>query len=375
MRPRENYTPFVAAGVALTAAILIVFQIYWLFEPTRIQTVSAADKTLAETAGKKLYAENCAACHGDRGEGKVGPALNSKDLLKTTTDETLFQLTRTGVPGTVMPAWGQPFGGPMTDQQVAHLVAFLRAWEPTAPEIKPTLAGPDPVRGATIFANACFVCHGENGQGAARVPALNDPKRLKEFDDAWYRDVIAHGRPAKGMPTWGTVLAPQQIADLVALIGAWREGRAVSPAITFARHIGNALYALRQFDRIDAAFYLSAALPLATKPQQDDIAAVIELVKANRLSEAESRLLSLLPPSEMGKEVYESNCAACHASDGSGGMGKNLRGNKFVKSKSDAELIAFLSAGRKGTAMNSFKGILTEEQLGYVIALMRTWEK
>jgi mono/diheme cytochrome c family protein len=52
-----------------------------------------------------------------------------------------------------------------------------------------------------------------------------------------------------------------------------------------------------------------------------------------------------------------------------------LRGNKFIKSKPDAELVAFLLAGRKGTAMNPFNGILTEEQLGYVIALMRTWEK
>ena len=375
MRPRENYTPFIATGLVLTAAILIVFQIYLFFEPARIQSVSAADKSLAEKEGGKLYTENCASCHGEHGEGKLGPALNSKALLKTTPDDLLFQLTRTGVPSTVMPAWGQPFGGPMTDQQVAHLVAFMRAWEPNAPEIKPAVTGHDPVRGATIFANACFVCHGENGQGTARVPALNDAKRLKDFDDAWYRDVIAHGRPAKGMPTWGTVLSPQQITDLVALIGAWRDGRTVAPTTSFARQISNVLYALRQFDRIDAAYYLSAAMPLGTKPQQDEIAAVLELVKANRLSEAESRLLSLLPPSEMGKEVYESNCAACHASDGSGGMGKNLRGNKFIKSKPDAELVAFLIAGRKGTAMNPFKGILTEEQLGYVIALMRTWEK
>ena len=124
MRPRENYTPFIATGLVLTAAILIVFQIYLFFEPARIQSVSAADKSLAEKEGGKLYTENCASCHGERGEGKLGPALNSKALLKTTTDELLFQLTRTGVPSTVMPAWGQSFGGPMTDQQIAHLVAI-----------------------------------------------------------------------------------------------------------------------------------------------------------------------------------------------------------------------------------------------------------
>ncbi len=375
MRPRENYTPFIATGLVLSVAILMVFQVYLWLEPARIRAVEAADRAAAEAAGRVLYAENCAACHGETGEGKVGRALNSRELLKTTSDQTLSSLIRAGVPGTVMPAWGQAFGGPFTDQQVAQMVAFIRAWEPAAPELKPELTAPDPARGATIFASTCSICHGEDGQGTERAPALNNPARLKDFDDAWYRDVIAHGRPAKGMPTWGTVLSPQQINDLVVLFVAWREGRTVTPPTTLAKQVGNALYALRQFDRLDAVFYLSTAMPLANSAQQEDLKAVLELVKANHLSEAESRLITLLPPAEMGQELFESNCAPCHGADGSGGLGKNLRGNKFVKSSSDADLVAFMLVGRKGTAMDGFKGLLTEEQLGYLVALMRTWQK
>ncbi|MBI5877296.1 MAG: c-type cytochrome [Chloroflexi bacterium] len=373
MRPRENHNPLVAAGVVFTLAIAITFQLTLGFEPARIRSVEAADRAQARAAGNTLYAENCAACHGDQGEGKLGPALNSKAFLNATADETLVSLIRTGVPGSVMPAWGQAFGGPFTDQQAAQVVAYLRAWEPTAPDVKPVTSAPDPVRGAGVFANTCFICHGEDGQGTARAPALNDPRRLKEFDDGWYRDVIAHGRPAKGMPTWGTVLSPRQINDVVALLAAWRAGRTVTPSATLATQINSALYALRQFDRVDAAFFLSAAIPLANSAQQAEIVAVVDLVKQNHLSEAEARLLLLLPPSELGKEIFESNCASCHASDGSGGMGKNLRGSNFVKSKTDAELVTFLVAGRSGTAMNGFQGILSEEQLKYVIALMRTW--
>ncbi|HEX9597619.1 MAG TPA: cytochrome c, partial [Anaerolineales bacterium] len=147
MRPRENYTPFITAGLSLTLAILATFQVYIWREPTRIQAVEAADRLAAETAGRTLYADNCADCHGGNGEGKRGPALNSRELLKTTTDETLFNLTRTGVPGTVMPAWGQSFGGPFTDEQVRQIVAFIRAWEPTAPELTEEVAAPDPGRG------------------------------------------------------------------------------------------------------------------------------------------------------------------------------------------------------------------------------------
>lgn len=64
----------------------------------------------------------------------------------------------------------------------------------------------------------CAVCHGDNGVGIDKIPPLNDAQKLQEFDDAWYRETIAHGRPDKGMPTWGTVLAPQQIADVIAYV-------------------------------------------------------------------------------------------------------------------------------------------------------------
>jgi mono/diheme cytochrome c family protein len=375
MRPRENFAPFIVVTLALTLAILAVFQIYIWREPARIETVEAADLSAAQAAGRQLYADDCAACHGDNGEGQVGPALNSRELLKTTMDATLHSLIRTGVPGSVMPAWGQAFGGPLTDEQVNQLVAFIRAWEPTAPELVPISAEPDPVRGAVIFASTCFICHGDRGQGADHAPALNDPVRLKEFDDTWYRNTIAHGRPAKGMPTWGTVLSPAEINDLVALIGAWREGKTVTAVVPLARHLSSALFALRQFDKIDAVFHLSAALTQANRSQAIDIEAAIDLIKGNHLSEAQTRLIAVLPPEEMGKELYESNCAPCHGADGTGGLGKNLHTNKFIQSKSDEELIEFLLTGRQGTAMDGFDGILTPEELNNVVALIRAWQK
>jgi len=376
MQPRENYTPFVTTGFGLTLAILLVFQVYIVREPSRIQVVESADRAAAVKAGRDLYADNCVACHGANGDGKVGPALNSRELLKMTADPTFFSLIRTGVPGTVMPAWGQTFGGPFTDEQTSQLVAFIRAWEPTAPQIAPIVVEPDPVRGATIFANTCFTCHGENGKGTTRAPAINDPARLKEFDDVWYRNTISHGRPAKGMPTWGTVLSPMQINDLVALLAAWRQGQTITPStVSTTKQLSNALFALRQFDSLDAVFYLSAASSQADAAKAKEVRAVLDLIKANHLFEAESRLIALLPPTEMGKELYESNCAPCHASDGSGGLGKKLQNNKFVQSKSDKELVAFILTGRKGTAMNGFQNIIGEEELINVVALMRTWQK
>jgi len=229
MRPKENYLPLTGTAFGLTLAILISFQVYLFREPARIAADEAHDKAVAVSEGKAIFVNYCTQCHGKQGEGAKGPALNDKGFLAEVGDERLFSLISSGVPGTEMPAWNQVHGGPFTDQEVRELVAFIRNWEPNAPDRRAMPPVGNPGRGATIFANICFVCHGVDGKGTERAPALNDPTRLKQLDDTWYRDTITQGRPAKGMPTWGTVLSPQQVTDLLALLDAWRQGQLVAP--------------------------------------------------------------------------------------------------------------------------------------------------
>jgi len=375
VRSKENYTPFVSVAFLLTLGILSAFQVYLWREPVRIQRDEARDEQIAIEAGANLFTENCAACHGEQGEGSVGPALNSIEFLEMSPDELVFSLTRTGVPGTRMPAWGQAFGGPLTDEQVQQIVAFIRSWEPTALEIVEASTAPDPVRGAAIFSQTCFVCHGVNGEGTERAPALNDPQRLNQLDNSWYRNTIARGRPAKGMPTWGTVLSPAEINDVVALIAVWREGGTVAPNVPLSSLITNALFALREFDTLDAVFYLNAAKAVAQGDQANELQAIITLIEENHLFDAQSLLIAFLPPEEMGKAVFDTNCAACHGADGTGGMGPNLLGNAFFQAKTDEELVQFILNGRSGTAMDGFEGILGEEEIRNVITLIREWQK
>ena len=115
MRATENYTPHVVIGLALSLAILAAFQLYLLREPGRIAGVLAADKSQAVAAGDKLFAANCAPCHGSQGEGDIGPALNDKTFLAATADNTIFSVISSGVPDTQMPAWNQVHGGPLTE--------------------------------------------------------------------------------------------------------------------------------------------------------------------------------------------------------------------------------------------------------------------
>lgn len=374
MRPKENYRPYILAAAVLTFLTMVVFQIYIWNEPDRIQRDEAADKLSAETTGGALYEENCASCHGQDGQGGIGPAINSRELLKSTADEVFFGLTRIGIPGTLMPAWSQAFGGPFTDEQISQIVAFIRSWEETAPVIEPEVQEPDPVSGALIYEQTCFVCHGEDGLGGS-APALNNPERLRELDNAWYRGVIARGRPAKGMPTWGTVLSPSEINDVVALLAAWREGESVQAEIPLATFVTNALFAIREFDRLDAIFYLEAALTLVDGPQIGEIQEIINLVDENQLFTAESRLIALLPPDVMGRAAFDSNCAPCHGDDGTGGMGPNLHTNSFVQTNTDEALVDFILNGRSGTAMDGFEGILGNDEISNLIILLREWQE
>jgi cytochrome c oxidase cbb3-type subunit 3 len=82
-------------------------------------------------AGQQLYAEACASCHGQRGEGKEGPALNNRVLLELATDTYLFETIRNGRRGTSMAAFGagSSVRRALTDSDIASVVAFVRTWE------------------------------------------------------------------------------------------------------------------------------------------------------------------------------------------------------------------------------------------------------
>ena len=120
--------------------------------------------------GGQLYVENCAMCHGVDGQGRVGARLENFPGIQI--DLTLQQTIAQGVPRSVMPAWGQANGGPLTEQDIADLAAYISGafggTEPLAP--LPTYVPPpiarlpdvegDPSAGAVVYHAECFACHG-----------------------------------------------------------------------------------------------------------------------------------------------------------------------------------------------------------------------
>jgi mono/diheme cytochrome c family protein len=98
----------------------------------------AATATGNEEEGLKVFAQACASCHGDHGQGgrydgnPVG-AVNDTDFLALMSDQALRRYVITGRHDLGMPDYagstGRPEGfRPLTDRQVTSVVALLAEW-------------------------------------------------------------------------------------------------------------------------------------------------------------------------------------------------------------------------------------------------------
>ena len=140
-------------GVVMLAITVVALPVYWVLEPDRQAGATKAQEELFVEWGALLFAPtgdnvsafNCAGCHGgmnatggvaeynltDPATGEVrsgswyAPALDTI-FYRYSEDEVLYILEY-GRPYSPMPAWGVRGGGPMNDQQLETLLAYLRS--------------------------------------------------------------------------------------------------------------------------------------------------------------------------------------------------------------------------------------------------------
>ena len=73
--------------------------------------------------GEQLYVAACGICHDSVHRAAMVPDL--KNLRHPTNEEHWRKWTRSGRPGSMMPAFAKTEGGPLTDEQIESLVKFL----------------------------------------------------------------------------------------------------------------------------------------------------------------------------------------------------------------------------------------------------------
>jgi len=88
-------------------------------------TTSASDLT----KGQELFAAQCAACHGQKAEGLVGPNLTDEYWLHGGSISDVFKTVKYGVPAKGMIAWEKQLN-PLQMQQVSSYILSLQGSNP-----------------------------------------------------------------------------------------------------------------------------------------------------------------------------------------------------------------------------------------------------
>jgi putative heme-binding domain-containing protein len=143
-------------------AIPVLFSLY-------LPLASAQQRYLSTDVenGARLYRNNCFACHGPEGNSVPGVDFRRGQFKRVSTDEELFRVIVTGVPGTAMPPTA------VNDGARLAIVAYLHSMHDSATS---AIGSGDAAHGRALFENegACLNCHRVNGKGSRIAPDLSE---------------------------------------------------------------------------------------------------------------------------------------------------------------------------------------------------------
>ncbi|NEU09535.1 c-type cytochrome [Flavihumibacter sp. R14] len=84
-------------------------------------------------AGKALFSTNCVACHGDKGQGSVGPNLTDEYWLHGGKIGSVFKTIKYGVPDKGMISWEKTLS-PKQISEVSNYILSLKGTKPANPK-------------------------------------------------------------------------------------------------------------------------------------------------------------------------------------------------------------------------------------------------
>jgi mono/diheme cytochrome c family protein len=320
---------------------------------------------LDDLVGASTYGEFCSTCHGEYGEGGVGPSLT----LSASTDEERRAAISEGI-GSM-----GGFSELLSPDQIEALVRRTAGYAAT---------------GATIFEQQCAPCHGTAGEGASGPPLAGVELLTDELSA-----IITGG--FGGMPAFASTFEPGDLEAVVAFIEGLEEPPEPSTTTTSTTMVPTTTTtqpttttgAADPAAGVDVYLAHCAAChgedaegglgpSLVGGYSADVLGAVTRNGKGSMpgfealLSDAEMDqligfLLSLGSEGDvpalpvLGAEVYAQQCAACHGVDGTGGIAKSLRTSVL----SGQELRRAVEEGNE--TMPAFSRTLTTEELDAVL--------
>ncbi len=115
--------------VALVFVLLGGCAAYTVYDQPREEKSLTSQQGLVAERGARLFARYCRQCHGNAGEGRIGPALSRAELqdpAKLTENQIWITDTIScGRIGKIMPPWAIREGGALNDEQIHDLVTLI----------------------------------------------------------------------------------------------------------------------------------------------------------------------------------------------------------------------------------------------------------
>lgn len=180
--------------------------------------------------GERLYADNCAICHGSHGTGGVGIPLSLPEFIQQTPVEYLKRSIRFGRPGRIMPAFPN-----LSENEINAIVKHIHSWNPdiSSPPWNDNPVTGNSEKGKQLYDQYCSECHHKNGAGGRGTgvmfsrpkelpiiaPALGNAGFLQSASDHMIKNVIVQGRIHTPMPAATKFnLTDNDVNDIVSYI-------------------------------------------------------------------------------------------------------------------------------------------------------------
>ena len=209
-RPANRRHPL--ATVALIAIGLVATGgAYAMFSTTAVAETPTATSQSNVQEGQKLFAANCATCHGMNAQGtKDGPSLYGVGAASVS-----FQVGTGRMPLAQQGPQAEQKPPQFTDEQVSDLAAYVASLAPGPgiPDSKYLQGNGNAAEGAQLFRINCAMCHNVAGAGGALTNGKFAPALSGVSAQHVYEAMVTG---PQNMPVFNDAnITPQQKADII----------------------------------------------------------------------------------------------------------------------------------------------------------------
>jgi len=115
----------IIALIALSVGAVLIIALIVLAQTTGNAPAKVVASTETLTLGEEVFANTCAACHGDQGQGHAlpeAPALDETEHAWHHPDGQIQEIIKNG--GKIMPALGDQ----LTDKEIVAVIRYIQTW-------------------------------------------------------------------------------------------------------------------------------------------------------------------------------------------------------------------------------------------------------